>query len=49
MVVEMFTGGSPIERVYLAPDGEKLDFDVEGDYVRVDLPPVGAHAVVVLE
>ena len=49
LVVEMFTGGSPIERVYLAPDGEKLDFDVEGDYVRVDLPPVGAHAVVVLE
>jgi hypothetical protein len=47
--VRALTDGSPVERVYLAPVGEKLDFDVEGDYVRVDLPPVGAHTVMVLE
>lgn len=47
--VEVFTGGNPVERVYLAPEGRKLDFVVEGDYVRVAPPPVGAHTVIVLE
>jgi hypothetical protein len=37
------------QRVYLAPDLQTLDFVREGDYVRIDLPPVGPHTVVVLE
>jgi hypothetical protein len=44
----LFEGNAP-QRVYLAPDRQKLDFVREGDYVRVDLPPVGPHTVVVLE
>jgi hypothetical protein len=36
-------------RAYLAPDGQPLDFTREGAYIRVDLPPVGAHTVLVLE
>jgi Beta-galactosidase trimerisation domain len=44
------------KRVYLAPQGEPLEFEVkgdplssEGDYVEINLPPVGAHSVVVIE
>jgi hypothetical protein len=44
----LFEGNTP-QRVYLAPDRETLDFVREGDYVRIDLPPVGPHTVVVLE
>jgi hypothetical protein len=47
--VEVLTGGRPVERVYLAPGGEPLDFEVVDDYVRIGLPPVGAHAAIVLE
>ncbi len=47
--VEVLADGNPVERVYLAPNGQKLDFDVEGGYVRVAAPPVGAHTVIVLE
>lgn len=47
--VEVFTGGNPVERVYLAPEEEKLGFDLEDDYVRVLPPPAGAHTVIVLE
>jgi hypothetical protein len=43
-------------RVYLAPQGEPLEFEVKGDprsagggYVEIALPPVGAHSVVVIE
>lgn len=41
--------GTRPTRVYLAPEGQALAFSVENGYVRVDLPPVGAHAVVVIE
>jgi len=41
--------GAPPARAYLAPSGQALDFKVEDGYVRVDLPPVGAHSVVVFE
>jgi len=44
----LFEGNTP-QRVYLAPDHQTLDFVREGDYVRIDLPPVGPHTVVVLE
>jgi hypothetical protein len=37
------------QRVYLAPDGLALAHRIDGDYLQVDLPPVGAHAVVVIE
>jgi hypothetical protein len=36
-------------RVYRAPDRQPLSFEREGAYVRIDLPPVGPHTVVVLE
>jgi hypothetical protein len=41
--------GNPPRRVYLAPDRQALDFAREDEYVRIDLPPVGPHTVVVLE
>jgi hypothetical protein len=47
--VEVLADGRPVERVYLAPGGRPLDFDVVDDYVRISLPPVGAHAAIVLE
>ncbi|HEX2740367.1 MAG TPA: beta-galactosidase trimerization domain-containing protein, partial [Rubrobacter sp.] len=47
--VEVLTDGRAVERVYLAPGGEPLDFDVVDDYVLIGLPPVGSHAVIVLE
>jgi hypothetical protein len=36
-------------QVYLAPDREPLAFSMETGYVRVRLPPVGPHSVVVIE
>jgi len=36
-------------RTYLAPDQRELPFSIEGRYVNINLPPVGAHAVLVLE
>jgi hypothetical protein len=47
--VDVLAADREVGRVYLAPEEEALDFTKEGDYTRVDLPPVGAHAVVVLE
>lgn len=40
--------GSP-GRIYLAPDKQPLPFTQDGDYLQIDLPPVGAHTVVVVE
>ena len=37
------------QRVYLAPEGTDLPYRLEDGYLRVGLPPVGAHAVVVIE
>ncbi|HEY7417051.1 MAG TPA: beta-galactosidase trimerization domain-containing protein, partial [Ktedonobacteraceae bacterium] len=37
------------QRAYLAPDEQAVSFEREGAYIRVDLPPVGAHTVLVLE
>ncbi|MCZ7540932.1 MAG: beta-galactosidase trimerization domain-containing protein [Anaerolineae bacterium] len=39
----------PPRRVYLAPDGQTVPFTVEEGAVRVDLPPLGAHTVLVIE
>lgn len=41
--------GALPRRVYLAPQRQDLPFTFEDGYVKVELPPVGAHAVVVLE
>ncbi len=37
------------QRVYLAPEGENVPFVFNDGYVRVTLPPVGSHTVVVIE
>lgn len=47
--VKILSDGKAVERVYLAPQGEPLDFRSEDDYTSIDLPPVGSHVVVVLE
>jgi hypothetical protein len=47
--VDVLTDGRTVERVYLAPENEPLDFDLADGYARIALPPIGAHAVVVLE
>lgn len=47
--VKVLSDNKAVERVYLAAQGEPLDFSPEGDYTSIDLPPIGAHAVVVLE
>jgi hypothetical protein len=41
-------GGAP-SQVYLAPDRQPLDHHIAGGYLQVDLPPINAHAVVVIE
>jgi len=42
-------GGAAPTRVYLAPGGAVLDFELKDGYIQFALPPVGAHTVVVLE
>jgi hypothetical protein len=37
------------EHVYLAPERQALDFTRDGDYIFINLPPVGAHTVIVIE
>jgi hypothetical protein len=37
------------QRVYLAPDGATLPFDASGDQVRITVPEVHGHAMVVFE
>lgn len=36
-------------RVYLAPDGKDMPFTISNGYATLELPPVGAHAVVAVE
>lgn len=36
-------------RVYIAPSLQDLPFTVADDYVTIDMSPIGAHTVVVLE
>jgi hypothetical protein len=47
--IKVLVGDTVPEHVYLAPDRQALGFVRDGDYIRVDLPPVGLHTVVVLE
>jgi hypothetical protein len=47
--IDILTDGRTIGRVYLAPEDEPLDFEVVDGYTRIALPPVAAHAVIVVE
>ena len=47
--VKVLTEGWLPKHVYLAPHHQPLAVTQEGDYIRIDLPPVGPHTVVVLE
>ena len=38
-----------LARVYLAPEKMELPFSFEGKYIKINLPPIGVHAVLVLE
>jgi hypothetical protein len=39
----------PVQRVYLTPDEQKLDYTQHGGYLHIELPPVGVHTVIVIE
>jgi len=47
--IKLLNEGNAPQRVYLAPDTQPVAFAREGDYIRIDLPPVGAHTAVVIE
>jgi hypothetical protein len=47
--IRVLRNGNPPQRVYIAPDMEPVPFTHEGDYTRIDLPPVRAHMVIVVE
>ena len=47
--MKVLVEGNVPEQVYLAPEHQALAFVRDGDYIRIDLPPVGSHTVVVLE
>ena len=47
--VYVLTDGRTVGNVYLAPEHEPLDFDLVDGYTRIALPPVGAHAVIIVE
>ena len=47
--IKVLSEGKPFERAYLAPQGEELAFRTEDGYALVDLPPIQAHLVLVLE
>ncbi|GAC1369766.1 MAG: hypothetical protein NVSMB44_36740 [Ktedonobacteraceae bacterium] len=47
--VKVRTQGKLPQRVYLSPDQQPLAFTQEDEYTKVELPPISAHAVVVLE
>ncbi|HVO43771.1 MAG TPA: hypothetical protein VMT34_14160, partial [Aggregatilineales bacterium] len=49
IVVSVRVDGAMPRRVYLAPERQVLPFTVENGYVRVELPPIGVHTVIVLE
>jgi hypothetical protein len=47
--VDVLTDGRTIGQVYLAPGGQPLDFEEVDGHARIALPPVAAHAVIILE
>ena len=49
LTVKILSDERQIGKAYLAPEGEALPLEKEGEYTSIDIPPIGAHAVVVLE
>jgi len=47
--VNVRVNGASIERVYLAPQMQELAYSIEGEYAVIQLPPVGAHAVIAID
>jgi hypothetical protein len=47
--VKILSGEREVRNAYLAPDGETLPLEKKDEYMSIDMPPIGAHAVVVLE
>ena len=47
--VKVRVEGPRPKRVYLAPSQQDLPFTMDNGYVAIQLPPIGAHAVVVVE
>lgn len=47
--IQVRLDGSQPKRVYLAPEQHDLPFTVEENYLHIQLPPIGAHTVVVIE
>ena len=41
--------GTPPKKVYLAPTGKALPFEVKEGYVRLDIPVFKGYAMVVFE
>ena len=49
MSIKVLRQNGVLQRVYLAPDMQPLLFAQDGNYVQIDLPPVGTHTVIVIE
>jgi hypothetical protein len=47
--IRVRSNGNHPQRVYLAPGEQELPFIVTDGYIHIQLPPIGAHAVIVLE
>ena len=47
--VELFlmSDGKKVNEVYLAPSGKKLDFEIQGKYLKVTVPEVNGYQMVV--
>ena len=49
LAVKVKMDGVEPKRCYLAPQKQELTYQMEGEYIKINLPPIGAHAVVVIE
>jgi hypothetical protein len=49
LAVDVLAEGRVPTKVYLAPDGQELPFELRGEYIHVELPDVGPHTVIVME
>jgi len=49
LLLRIAAPSNPNTRVYSAPDGEKLDFESEDGEIRVRVPTVHYHTMVVVE
>jgi hypothetical protein len=49
LAVDVLAEGCTPQKVYLAPSGQDLPFELRDGYIHVELPNVGPHTVVVIE